>query len=114
VCIAIVLMRKIGRPLWSNPYGITDPNGNPGCFSDCVDRLPIRPRCSNVRARSAYEGSGTLGRSLGGPACFLVEEDIKFLFSFQFLVPTNSAHKSTDSVGYGIWLIALRRVAAIR
>jgi hypothetical protein len=56
--------------------GITDPNGNPGCLRDRVERLPTRPRYTNVRARSANVGSGTGGWSLAGPgpASFLTDE----------------------------------------
>src|ERR1700756_5356207 len=55
---------------------MTDPNGNPGCFRDRVERLPTRPRYTNVRARSAKVGSGTGGWSVAGPgpACFLPDE----------------------------------------
>src|SRR4029077_4585659 len=48
------------------------------CFRDMVDRLPMRPKYNNVRARSAKVGSGTGGWSLAGPgpACFLLDEVI--------------------------------------
>src|SRR5579863_282160 len=56
---------------------MTDPNGNPGCFRDRVERLPMRPRYIRVRVRSANVGSGTGGWSVAGPgpACFLVGEE---------------------------------------
>ena len=76
-------MRKMGRPCSSNPYGITDPKGSPGCLRESVDRLPMRPKYPKVRARSENEGSGTVGWSLAAPlpACFLIdEEDIVVLF----------------------------------
>src|ERR1700726_3571410 len=55
---------------------MTDPNGNPGCLRECVDRLPTLPKCSRVRARSAYDGSGMAGWSPAVPvlACFRMEE----------------------------------------
>jgi hypothetical protein len=76
--MAIVLIRKMGRPPSSNPYGITDPNGNPGCLRESVERLPIWPKWSKVRARSANDGSGIGGCALAGTglACFLMDEDI--------------------------------------
>src|SRR5271165_4273880 len=74
--MAIVLIRKTGRPLASSAYGINDPNGNPCCFRDRVERLPMRPECINVRARSANEGSGTAGWPLVAPAaCFPKDEE---------------------------------------
>jgi len=81
--MAMVLMRKMGRPWSSSPYGITDPKGNPGCLRERVERLPMRPKYTKVRARSENEGSGTVGSSLAAPvpACFLMdEEDIVVLF----------------------------------
>jgi len=49
---------------------MTEPKGNPGCLRECVAKLPIRPRCVKVRARSASDGSGTGARcGAGGPAC---------------------------------------------
>src|SRR4051794_31962273 len=71
-------MRKMGRPRSSEPYGITDPKGNPCCLRERVDRLPMRPKYTKVRARSENEGSGTVGWSLAAPVplCFLMEEDI--------------------------------------
>ena len=76
--MAIVLTRKRGRPSLSSAYGINDPNGKPGCLRDWVERLPIRPKCINVRALSANEGSGTADWPLVEPlACFPKnEEDI--------------------------------------
>src|ERR1700685_354749 len=78
VCIAMVLMRKMGRPRSSNAKGITDPNGNPACFREWVERLPMRPKCVSVRARSAYAGSGTGGCPLAGPVspCFLADDEV--------------------------------------
>ena|SRR5437016_11433700 len=75
--MAIVLIRKMGRPRSSNPYGITDPNGNPGCLRERVERLPMRPKYTKVRARWANEGSGTAGWSLAAPVppCFLMDEE---------------------------------------
>src|SRR5580700_4656810 len=61
---------------------MTDPKGKPGCFRERVERLPMRPRYTRVRARSANEGSATGGWSLAalGPACFPVDrEDIAAL-----------------------------------
>jgi len=75
--MAIVLMRKMGRPWLSDPYGIRDPKGKPGCLRERVERLPMRPKYTKVRARSANEGSGTAGWSLAAPvpACFLADEE---------------------------------------
>src|ERR1700719_2233268 len=77
--MAIVLMRKTGFAWSSNPYGITDPKGNPCCLRESVERLPTRPRCTKVRARSANVGSPIAGWLLAAPepACFpAVDEDI--------------------------------------
>ena len=41
VCMAILLMRKMGRPEESRAKGIREPNGNPGCLRDSVDRVAI-------------------------------------------------------------------------
>src|SRR5271157_6383802 len=74
--MAIVLTRKRGRPSLSSAYGINDPNGKPGCLRDWVERLPIRPKCINVRALSANEGSGTADWPLVAPlACFPKDEE---------------------------------------
>ena len=56
--MAMLLMKKTGRPRTSAAYGITEPNGNPANFRECVDRLPVRASEIRVRARSASEGSG--------------------------------------------------------
>src|SRR5580658_1858979 len=57
---------------------MTDPKGNPGGFRDKVERLPMRPRCISVRARSAKAGSGTGGWSVVAPplACFPGDEEV--------------------------------------
>src|SRR5712692_7697552 len=75
--MAIVLIRKMGCPRSSNPYGITDPKGNPACLRERVERLPMRAKYTKVRARSANEGSGTAGWLLAAPvpACFLKDEE---------------------------------------
>src|ERR1700723_947011 len=80
--MAIVLIRKTGFAWSSNPYGITDPKGNPCCLRESVERLPTRPRYIRVRARSANVGSATAGWLLAEPepACFpVVSEDIPLL-----------------------------------
>src|ERR1700727_2091024 len=80
--MAIVLMRKTGVAWSSNPYGITDPKGNPCCLRESVERLPTRPRYTKVRARSVNVGSATAGWLLAAPepACFpAVDEDIPVL-----------------------------------
>jgi hypothetical protein len=47
----------------------------------------MRPKCIRVRARSAYEGSGTADWSLAGPepACFLTDEEVIAVLSPTFL-----------------------------
>src|ERR1700722_3009896 len=80
--MAIVLIRKTGFAWSSNPYGITDPKGNPCCLRERVERLPTRPRYTKVRARSANVGSATAGwlPAAVEPACFpAVDEDIPAL-----------------------------------
>src|ERR1700683_1341931 len=73
----MVLIRKTGFACSSNPYGITDPNGKPRCLRESVERLPTRPRYTNVRARSAKVGSAIAGCPAPEPACFpVVDEDI--------------------------------------
>src|SRR5688500_17634824 len=51
---------------------MTDPNGHPGCLSDCVESVPMLSRASSVRARSAYVGSGAVegGRE---DACWVMQ-----------------------------------------
>ena len=73
--MAMVLMRKTGRPAPSRAKGINEPKGKPGRLRERVERLPTRPRCNSVRARSANDGSG-----MGGwvpvapvPACLLLD-----------------------------------------
>src|SRR5487761_388705 len=68
---------------------MTDPNGNPGCLRESVERLPIRPKYTKVRARSANEGSGIAGKSLAvpGPACFPTNEDIAVFLADVFRNP---------------------------
>src|SRR6267142_2052749 len=75
VCIAMLLMRKTGRPASSSAYGMTDANGWPGCRRESVASVPVRPRYASVRARSAKVGSGTAGASSarGGPAWRLMD-----------------------------------------
>jgi hypothetical protein len=75
--MAIVLIRKTGRPTSSSPYGITDPKGKPGCLRERVERLPMRPKCIRVRARSAKDGSAAVGWSFAAPEppCFPVDEE---------------------------------------
>src|ERR1700690_303472 len=87
---------------------MTDPNGNPGCLRDRVERLPMRPRYIRVRARSAYEGSGTVGVSLAGPgpACFLLGEEViaiscYFEALFAALYRSRSHRPGTPALGNG-------------
>src|ERR1700722_589228 len=80
--MAIVLIRKTGFAWSSNPYGITDPKGNPCCLRESVERLPTRFRYTKVRARSANVGSAIAGwlPAAVEPACFpAVDEDIPAL-----------------------------------
>ena len=49
-----------------------EPNGKPGNFRECVDRLPISPIAASVRARSASEGSGTFGVAGPGPGVLTI------------------------------------------
>src|ERR1700704_6768646 len=46
-----------------------EPKGNPGTLRECVDRLPMRPIETSVRALSASEGSGTSGGAGPEPEC---------------------------------------------
>jgi hypothetical protein len=60
-----------------------DTKGKPGCLRESVERLPMRPKYTKVRARSENEGSGIMGWSCAAPvaACFLMDgEDIPVLF----------------------------------
>ena len=90
VCIAILLMKKTGRPSPSAAYGIMEPNGKPAIFLECVDRLPIRPIATSVRARSASVGSGgPSGAEDPRPACCWVGTlySIEDLFSLRCTLP---------------------------
>jgi len=70
VCIAIVLIRKRGRPSLSRAKGINDPKGKPGRLRERVERLPTRLRCNRVLARSAKDGSGIAGSVPAAPSSF--------------------------------------------
>ena len=70
VCIAMLLMKKTGRPCLSAAKGIMEPKGRPGNLRECVERLPMRPIVASVRARSAREGSGISGVAGSEPACW--------------------------------------------
>ncbi len=63
--MAMLLMKKIGRPRVSAAYGIMEPNGNPANFRECVERLPIRASETRVwcalRARVREHPSGGSG-----------------------------------------------------
>src|ERR1700733_13190106 len=90
----------------SNPYGITDPNGNPCCLRESVERLPTRPRYTNVRARSAKVGSAIAGCIAPEPACFPApDEDI--LFSHhefgRFLCPGCLGQINTPRLGLSVY-----------
>ena len=79
VCMAMLLMKRTGRPRPSAAYGIMEPNGKPAHFRECVERAPMRAMETSVRARSASEGSGTSGGTgpvpvpAPGPACWRVD-----------------------------------------
>src|SRR5438309_11939533 len=109
--MAIVLIRKMGRPRSSTPYGITDPKGNPGCLRERVERLPIRATYTKVRARSANEGSGTVGWSLAGPAlaCFLMDEEDIVALSWQFKSAFWWLYMACENRGYDLLLCPIRR-----
>lgn len=103
--MAIVLMRKTGRPASSSPYGITDPKGNPCCLREMVERVPIRPRYTSVRARSANVGSATAGwlPVTPEPACFPIDiEDISLppliAGPISIFVPTSTTGFSAPGV----------------
>ena len=59
---------------------MTDPKGQPGCFREMDERLPVCCRWTKVLARSAWEGSGTSGPSASGPLLCWREEDTMPLF----------------------------------
>jgi hypothetical protein len=59
VCIAMLLIRKSGRPSGSKAYGINDPKGNPACLRDSVERVAMEVSETRVRTRSAWLGSGS-------------------------------------------------------
>jgi hypothetical protein len=65
----MLLIKKTGRPNWSTAKGIIEPNGKPGNFFECVERVPMSPIAASVRARSASDGSGTFEVAGPGPAC---------------------------------------------
>src|ERR1700739_2491461 len=75
-----------------------DPKGKPGCLRETVASVPIRPKCSKGRARSAKDGSGTAGASVGGPACLRVDgEDI--IGSLQYRIPGRATAERNASCG---------------
>jgi hypothetical protein len=51
--LAILLMRKMGRPKESSAKGISEPNGKPECLRDSVDRVATEVSDMSVRTRSA-------------------------------------------------------------
>jgi hypothetical protein len=68
--MAILLMRKMGRPAPSSANGISDPKGNPGCLREIVDRVAMETSDMSVRARSAWLGSGSSGDAGPVDACW--------------------------------------------
>ena len=82
--MAMLLIRKRGRRASSSAYGMTDPNGCPGCRRESVASMPVRPKWTSVDARSA--GLGSAGASVpgaaGGPACRFIGLLIESPFSF--------------------------------
>src|SRR5277367_5244284 len=85
--MAILLMRKVGRPAGSSAKGIKEPKGNPGCFRESVDKVATEARDTRVRTRSAWLGSGTCGTAGPVDACWrsgvVSFSDIGFLPSVQ-------------------------------
>src|SRR5580700_7403748 len=68
--MAILLMRKMGRPAASSANGMSDPKGNPGCLRDIVDRVATETSERRVRARSAWQGSVCSGGAGPVDACW--------------------------------------------
>src|SRR6266852_8859481 len=65
--------KHLNTAIFIIPVDGVDPKGNPGNFRECVDKLPIRPSETRVRARSASEGSGTSEAPGPKPACCRVD-----------------------------------------
>ena len=86
--IAIVLIRKMGRPLFVQSVGHHGSEREPRLFSRESGELPMRPKYIRVRARSEYEGSGTAASSLAGPeaVCFPIAELIMIRVAWQFFL----------------------------
>src|ERR1700760_3179047 len=68
--MAILLMRKTGRPARSSANGIREPKGNPACLRDIVDSVPTDTSERSVRIRSAWLGSGSCGSAGPVEACW--------------------------------------------
>ena len=54
----------------SSAKGIREPNGNPGCLRDSVDRVATEVSDIRVRTRSAWLGSGSCGSAGPVDACW--------------------------------------------
>src|ERR1035438_4313517 len=68
--IAMLLIRKMGRPAASSAKGIREPKGKPVCFLEIVDSVAIDVSESSVRIRSAWLGSGSRGSAVPVGACW--------------------------------------------
>jgi hypothetical protein len=66
----MLLIRKMGRPAESRAKGIREPNGNPGCLRDSVERVAFGTSDRRVRTRSAWVGSGSCGDAGPVDACW--------------------------------------------
>src|ERR1017187_3675427 len=76
VCMAILLIRKMGRPAESSANGIREPKGNPGCLRDSVERLATGTSEMRVLTRSAWGGSGSCGDAGPVDACWRVTASV--------------------------------------
>src|ERR1700733_2756469 len=93
--MAILLMRKIGRPAESSANGIRDPKGNPECLRASVDRVATGTSDKRVRTRSAWVGSGSCGNAGPVDACWRVAGSVGDI-AFSLLLSISKHHHETS------------------
>jgi hypothetical protein len=100
--MAMLLIRRMGRPAASSAKGIREPKGKPVCFLEIVESVAIDVSESSVRIRSAWLGSGSRGSAVPVGACWrgalVSRDDIGFpniiSFSGLLVLPLIPRHRS--------------------
>src|ERR1035437_10135317 len=96
--MAILLMRKMGRPAASRAKGIREPKGNPGCLCDSVESVATGTSDMRVRTRSAWVGRGSCGNAGPVDACWRVPGSLDDMgcsrFLWRRLVPPSRSQRA--------------------